>query len=239
MIPTLLAYGEWAQDKGVFTPDPAADKFVRNDPLAFLVGVLFDQHIPAERAWAAPWELLKRLGHWDIKSMRLRPYELYDAVAAKPALHRYVKNMTHYLEEALYRVERDFGGWAGAVWHFERDARTVRENFLGFKGIGQKKANMAVEILARDFGYDYEHLDAIDVAVDVHLRRVMVRTGLSERDDIVEHIEAARRLHPNRPGQLDYPIWLVGRNWCFPKIPLCSKCVLQNVCPRVGVEEAA
>jgi hypothetical protein len=48
-----------------FTPHPEANAFVINDPFAFLLAVIFDQGIPAERAWRAPYDLRERLGHLD------------------------------------------------------------------------------------------------------------------------------------------------------------------------------
>jgi hypothetical protein len=44
-----------------FTPSPEANEFLRTDAFAFLTAVLFDQGIPAERAWLAP--LLLRQWH--------------------------------------------------------------------------------------------------------------------------------------------------------------------------------
>jgi hypothetical protein len=70
---------------------------------------------------------------------------------------------------------------------------------------------MAVEILARDLGVPITDLSGSDVAYDVHVRRVFLRTGLAEYDDLDHIVEVARRLHPERPGELDFPAWLVGR----------------------------
>lgn len=49
-----------------FTPDEAANALIHNDPFAFLIAVICDQGIIAERAWAAPYELRRRLGHTSI-----------------------------------------------------------------------------------------------------------------------------------------------------------------------------
>ena len=48
-----------------------------------------------------------------------------------------------------------------------------------FDGIGQKKAAMAVEILERDLRVSIKDLQGSDIAYDVHLRRVFLRTGLA------------------------------------------------------------
>jgi len=52
-----------------FTTNPAANDLVRTDALAFLCAVIFDQNIPAERAWLAPLLLKERLGYLDPQSV--------------------------------------------------------------------------------------------------------------------------------------------------------------------------
>ncbi len=70
---------------------------------------------------------------------------------------------------------------------------------------------MAVEILARDFGIPIHDISGIDIAYDVHLRRVFLRAGLAEHDDVTHMVNVARTLHPERPGALDLPAWDMGR----------------------------
>jgi hypothetical protein len=48
-----------------FTPHPEANALIINNPFAFLLAVIFDQGIPAERAWRAPYDMMQRLGHLD------------------------------------------------------------------------------------------------------------------------------------------------------------------------------
>ena len=85
-----------------------------------------------------------------------------------------------------------------------------------FPGIGQKKAAMAAEILARDLGKPLQDMSGSDVAYDVHVRRVLLRSGLAEHDEVTHMIAVARALNPDRPGALDLPAWDVGRRWCRP-----------------------
>ena len=62
---TLLAYGRELEAQGAaqvgesFSGIPEADALLEEDPNAFLLGVLFTQGIPAERAWSGPY-LLKQ-----------------------------------------------------------------------------------------------------------------------------------------------------------------------------------
>lgn len=82
-----------AQTGGAFTDVPAADAFIKTHPEAFLIGVLFTQGVPAERAWAGPHLLARRLGHFDLARMVEEPGRVAEAVAEAPALHRFVKTL--------------------------------------------------------------------------------------------------------------------------------------------------
>jgi endonuclease III len=97
---------------------------------------------------------------------------------------------------------------------------------------------MAVEILERDLGVPVRKMERSDIAYDVHIRRVFLRTRLADRDDRDHMIAVARQLHPARPGELDLPTWFVGRGWCHPGVPDCASCPLTEVCPK-EIERAA
>jgi hypothetical protein len=61
---------------------------------------------------------------------------------------------------------------------------------------------MAVEILARSLRKPLKDMSGSDIAYDVHVRRVFLRTGLVERNDMSRMVAAARALNPYRPGPL-------------------------------------
>jgi uncharacterized HhH-GPD family protein len=239
----LLAYAAHQQStpQGAvlnFTSNQDADALLRVDPFAFLVGVLFDQGIPAERAWLAPYLLRQRLGHLDPGRIAQEEQAVHDAVQRPPKLHRYVATMPRWLVLAARRVLSRYHGDAGAIWSGYPSADELQRRFTAFTGIGQKKAAMAVEILERDLGVPVANLERSDIAYDIHLRRVFLRTRLADRDDRDHMIAVARALHPARPGALDLPSWRIGRGWCHPGIPDCASCPLTRVCPK-DIERAA
>lgn len=92
---------------------------------------------------------------------------------------------------------------------------------------------MAVELLERMLGVPLRQLHGSDVAVDVHIRRVFLRSGLAERDNLQHIVDAARSANPDRPGALDHPAWEMGRVWCRPTAPDCSGCPIGAVCHRL------
>jgi uncharacterized HhH-GPD family protein len=216
-----------------FTPNPEANALLYKDPFAFLLAVIFDQGIIAERAWAAPFELRRRLGHLDPYRLANELDAVAAAVATPPKLQRFVNTVPSWVVEAARVVVQRYGGDAGRIWADRPSAGSLMARLDAFPGIGQKKAAMAVEMLVRDLKVEVSDLHQSDIAFDVHVRRVMLRTGVAEHDDQQHMIEAARAIHPDRPGELDLPMWLIGRTWCRPGVPLCAECALFHVCPRL------
>lgn len=234
----LLAHGAAlaASARGAvvrFTPNEAANALIHQDPFAFLVAVVCDQGIVAERAWAIPYELRMRLGHLDPHRMTAEPQAVVTAFAASPKLHRFVNQVAGWVVNAADIVASRYGGDASGIWNDQPSAAELRRRFDALAGIGQKKAAMAVEILERDLHVALSDLTGSDIAYDVHVRRVFLRTGLARRDDVAEMVAVARTLHPERPGELDNPAWDIGRRWCHPKNPDCPRCPLVKVCPRL------
>ena len=238
VVAALLAHGEalsarQRREGTVFTPDPAANTFVQTDPFAFLVAVISDQGITAERAWATPHALRQRLGHLDVGRVAAEPGEVAAAFQQPPKLHRFVNQIPRWISQAAGIIVREYGGEAGRIWSDRPAAAELRERLEQLPGIGQKKAAMAVEILERDLGVPLTSLSGSDIAYDVHLRRVFLRTGMAERDDVSQMVTVARSLHPERPGALDYPAWDIGRRWCKPSAPDCATCPLVAACPQL------
>lgn len=209
-----------------------ADELLQVDPFAFLVGVIFDEGIKSERAWQGPLELKRRLGHLDPCRLRGQANDVLAAVAARPALHRFTKNMASAVVMAADRVCSVYDGDAGRLWAKGSTATEVDARFREFHQVGAKKAAMAVELLVSHFGVDLAELSGSNVAYDVHVRRVFLRSGLVDRDDIGLITDAARELNPARPGLLDLPSWMIGRRWCHATAPNCPACPLRAVCSQ-------
>jgi uncharacterized HhH-GPD family protein len=234
----LLAHGatlaaQLKSEDSKFTPDPAANALIRNDPFAFLLAVISDMGIRAERAWALPYLLRQRLGYLSPAELAADPDAVRAAVQREPKLHRFVNMVPAWLIEAAQIVLSRYHGDAATLWSDGPTAIELRRRLEAFPGIGQKKAAMAAEILARDLGIPLQDMSGGDIAFDVQVRRVFLRTGLAERDDVNHMVAVARVLNPERPGALDLPAWDIGRRWCRPANPDCLTCPLNHVCPRL------
>ena len=228
----VLAARDPNRTNPIFTDNDAANEFLISDDWAFLAGVIGDYQMPAERAWAVPYNLSQRLGGWSVELVAEDPNRILEAFLGPPALHRFPTQSARWLVAGAQRVIDDYDGVAGAVWNDRPTARELQARLNDFLGISQKKAAMAVEILNGQFGVDIRELAGSDIAYDVHVRRVMLRTGLAERDEVNHMVEAARLAYPDRPGALDLPMWEIGRTWCHARRPECTLCVIDDVCPK-------
>ncbi len=228
----ILAARDPNRTNPIFTDNEQANEFLVSDDWAFLAGVIGDYQMPAERAWAVPYNLSRRLGGWGVELIAGDPDRVRDAFLGPPALHRFPTQSARWLVAGAQRVIDDYAGEAGAVWNDQPTARELQARLNEFVGVSQKKAAMAVEILNGQLGVDIRELSGSDIAYDVHVRRVMLRTGLAERDEVNHMVGAARFANPKRPGALDLPMWEIGKTWCHARLPECNRCVIGDVCPR-------
>jgi uncharacterized HhH-GPD family protein len=244
VVRDILRYGENLAEQEarraapILTDRVAANDFLMSDDWAFLAGVIGDYQMPAERAWAVPFDLSRRLEGWGVHLVADNPERVLAAFLGPPALHRFPTQSARWLVAGAQRVIDDYGGDAGAVWYDRPTARQLQERLTEFVGISQKKAAMAVEILSGQRGIEILDLSGSDIAYDVHVRRVMLRTGLAQRDHVDHMVMAARELNPDRPGALDLPMWEIGRTWCHARDPECGTCRIGAACPRL-VDAAA
>ncbi|HET6351555.1 MAG TPA: iron-sulfur cluster loop [Coriobacteriia bacterium] len=221
-----------AQVGGSFTGNADADRLLAEEPNAFLIGTLFTQGIPAERAWSGPYLLKQRLGSFSLEALADKSL-VSAAVQTPPMLHRFKKTLPAWIVSAARRLARDYDGNAARIWAPGSSVVEVVGRLSAFDGIGRKKAVMATEILMRHFGVELTGRERGSVAYDVHVRRVFLRSGLVDHDDRDAIEAAAASLCPASPGTLDLPAWLIGRDSCRPKTPSCDSCRLGDVCPRL------
>lgn len=234
----LVSYGRELAASGAaqvgdsFSGVCEADELLESDPNAFLIGLLFTQGIPAERAWAGPWLLSQRMGGLAPAYLASHPEEVRSAFQQAPMLHRFKETLPRWVSAAALILCERYGGDASRVWPPGSSVPEVIERLSEFPGIGRKKAVMGAEILMRHFGVELEGKEHGQVAYDIQVRRVFLRSGLVDTDTRAAIEAVALAACPESPGTLDLPAWLIGRETCRPRQPLCDRCRLAAVCPR-------
>jgi len=238
-VAELVLYGHELETAGAaqlsagFTPLEGADRLIEDSPNAFLFGVLFTQGIPAERAWAGPYALQERIGTLAPEYLATHSDAVRVAFQTAPMLHRFKETLPRWVVSAARRLVAEYDSDAARIWPAGDHVVDVTERLSAFEGVGRKKAVMAVEIRTRHFGVELLGRECGQVAYDVQVRRVFLRSGLA-RKDTREAIEAAAAAACSEaPGTLDLPAWLIGRETCRPRAPLCDECRLSRACPRL------
>jgi len=100
---------------------------------------------------------------------------------------------------------------------------------LTLKGVGRKTANLVVTEAFRKPG----------ICVDTHVHRISNRWGLVKTTTPDKSEMALREVLPRRHW-LEYNSLLVsfGQTLCHPTSPWCSRCPVETMCPRLGVQRS-
>ncbi|MCG8584961.1 MAG: hypothetical protein MI757_09645 [Pirellulales bacterium] len=227
--PTLLEFTKHAEANALLND-------LDNHPHAYVLGCIMDRQMKAERAWMIPYLFAEKLGDFSFQTVaELSLLDVTRFMSEPEPLHRFPDEMSNNFHSAIQLIADKYGGNAAEIWDDQPSSAEVVYRFLQFRGVGPKIATMAANILARSFKIRFTDYYSIDISVDVQVRRVFSRLGLSQPDDDVDSIiYLARALHPRFPGLLDSPVWEIGRNWCRPRDPHCDGCIMRNVCPTAN-----
>ncbi len=156
-------------------------------------------------------------------------------------LFRKYRSPQDYLEVAQEELELDIrptGFFRNKAKSIQGASRKIIENFGGaipqtmeelltLNGVARKTANV---VLGNAFGI------ASGVVVDTHVSRLSQRLGLTE-NVAPEKIEKDLTVLVPQKDWILFPHLLIahGRKICQARKPKCEICVLENVCPKIGV----
>jgi uncharacterized HhH-GPD family protein len=136
------------------TQDPVADALLSEDPFALLVGMLLDQQIAMEVAFAGPKKIADRLGGLDARLIADADPERFAAVCAQtPAVHRFPGSMAKRVQDlAREIVERYHGDTAGLWTEGDPDGAEVLRRLRALPGFGEQKARIFLALLGKQYG---------------------------------------------------------------------------------------
>lgn len=134
--------------------DPAADALLASDPLALLIGMLLDQQVPMETAFAGPKKLDGRLGGLDVhKIAEMNPDDFIAVCAQPPAVHRFPKSMGERIQALCAYIVEHYDGDTAAVWTSGApDGKTVLKRLKALPGYGDQKARIFLALLGKQIG---------------------------------------------------------------------------------------
>ncbi|MFF2508930.1 HhH-GPD-type base excision DNA repair protein [Streptomyces sp. NPDC058067] len=135
--------------------EPEADALLGRSPLAALVGMLLDQQVPMEWAFAGPYTIATRMGADDLDAHEIASYdpEAFAALlSTKPAVHRYPGSMAKRIQQLCQYLVEHYDGDASAVWEGVTDGRELLKRLGDLPGYGTQKAQIFLALLGKQLG---------------------------------------------------------------------------------------
>jgi uncharacterized HhH-GPD family protein len=135
------------------TGDPTADGLLNSSGTALLIGMLLDQQVPMEWAFAGPATLRQRLGHLDASQIAAMDVEEFVTVcAAKPGIHRFPAAMGRRIHELCTTLVDEYDGDGANVWAGVSTGDELYKRLRALPGYGDEKSKIFVAILAKTQG---------------------------------------------------------------------------------------
>jgi uncharacterized HhH-GPD family protein len=139
------------------TGDTAADKLLNTDANALLIGMLLDQQVPMEWAFAGPATLKQRLGHLDPKKIAAMDVEEFVSICCeKPAIHRFPGSMGKRIHAVCEVLVADYKGNAANIWKGVDSGDELYRRLRALPGYGDEKAKIFIAILAKSQGVELD-----------------------------------------------------------------------------------
>jgi uncharacterized HhH-GPD family protein len=116
--------------------------------------MLLDQQVPLERAFSAPRDLVRRLGHEPSADelASFDPEALAAVFSERPALHRFPKAMAARTQELARLIVAEYDGDAAALWTTASSGAELLKRVSALPGFGEAKARIFVALLGKQLG---------------------------------------------------------------------------------------
>jgi len=234
-VKLLLVFGKTINPQELFPVlQNGAASLIEENPFAFALATVLDRGTKAEVIWTIPYYLHKEIGELNPEFFVGKTIDEIERIFQRlPLKPRYINDAPRTVKELSEIVVNEFNSDASEIWN-NKSSKEVKTTFQRVHGVGPGISSMAVLLLERCFGIQFNDIDHrnMDVKPDIHVIRVFGRLGFISQLNEKEALKAARRLNPDYPGALDAPIWVIGRNWCFADAPQCLHCPINEVCPK-------
>ena len=194
---------------------PEAERLLNdleNFPHLFVCACVMDRQIKAGRAWAIPYLIGKEIGGFEFHKFAEIKLSQFKEIFNRLKPHRFNEKMAGYFYSSVQDIHIKYSDDASQMWANTPKSALVIRRFLELGGVGIKIANMATNILARDFKVPMLDFSSIDIAPDVQVKKFFVEKGLLRKEASNEElIYLAREIYPEYPGILDIMAWEKGR----------------------------
>lgn len=133
------------------TGDAAADQLLSEDSFALLTGMLLDQQVTMESAFAGPEKIRTRLGTLEPRVVAEQdPAGFVELFKERPAVHRFPGSMAGRVQALAAAVDSDWDGNASAIWtKGNPDGPEVLRRLQALPGFGEQKAKIFLALLGK------------------------------------------------------------------------------------------
>ena len=168
--------------------EPDADELLSENPFALLVGMLLDQQVPMETAFAGPKKIADRMGGLDAAEIADYDPDKFAALCSeRPAIHRFPGSMAKRIQTLAQIVVDRYDGDAAALWTAgDPDGPELLRRLKDLPGFGEQKARIFMALLGKqyavtpkgwraaagEFGKAGTHLSVADIADARSLEKV-------------------------------------------------------------------
>ncbi len=101
-------------------------------------------------------------------------------------------------------------------------------DLMKLPGVGRKTANLVLSVA----------FNKPAICVDTHVHRISNRLSLVKTKKPVETEKKLKKTIPKKYWKkINYVFVTLGQNTCTPISPYCSKCPINNYCPKINVKK--
>jgi uncharacterized HhH-GPD family protein len=170
------------------TTDSEANELLDREPLALLIGMLLDQQITIETAFAGPKKIRDRIGSLDARTIAEYDQEKFAALCSTPpAIHRFPGSMAKRVQAMCQGLVEEYGGDAAALWTAgDPSGAEVLKRLKALPGFGDVKAKIFLALLGKqrglaakgwqraagEFGKKNTYLSVADITDEASLQEV-------------------------------------------------------------------
>lgn len=129
----------------------------------------------------------------------------------------FYNNKAHTIKKVTKKILNEYNG----------NVPDNLDDLLSLPGVGRKTANLVLTVAYNKMG----------ICVDTHVHKIFNRWGYVKTKNPDEtEMELRRKLPKKYWKKINNYLVLFGKNICLPVSPLCSKCVVNKECPKIGVK---
>ena len=121
-----------------------------------MMGMMLDQQVPMEVAFAGPAKLAERLGTLDVVEIaEMSPDDFLEKFSIKPAVHRFPKSMATRVQKLAAEIVDEYDADTAAIWTSGNPTGPeVLKRLKKLPGFGEQKAKIFLALLGKQFAFN-------------------------------------------------------------------------------------